>query len=47
MAPLPELPEIYPPDTTIYMIPMTFEVEILDPKEATQTASEAPKGGRA
>ena len=46
MAPLPKAPDIYPPDTTIYTILMTFEVEILDPKAMPQASAASSKGDR-
>ena len=46
MAPLPDPPDIYPPDTTIYTIQMTFEIEILDPKAMPQASAGTSKGGR-
>ena len=46
MAPLPEAPDVYPPDTTVYTIRMTFELEIIDPKAMPQASADTPKGGR-
>jgi len=34
-APLPEEPSFYPKGTTIYMTPITFEIEILEPTDST------------
>jgi len=47
MAPLPERPILFPPGTTLYDVPLTFEVEILDLKADPRTAgsSNAEGGG--
>jgi len=45
MAPLPERPSLFPPGTTLYDVPLTFEVEILDLKADPRTAGSSNGGG--
>ncbi|MCH2149696.1 MAG: hypothetical protein MK095_09705, partial [Phycisphaerales bacterium] len=47
MAPLPVPPALYPPNTTRYDVPLTFEIELLDPKAAPKTAASNGQGGGA
>ncbi|MBT8484203.1 MAG: hypothetical protein KJO43_01400, partial [Phycisphaerae bacterium] len=47
LAPMPGRPPVYPKDTVVYRVPITFEIEIIDPnaEEPKQTASIAGGDG--
>ncbi|NNF41902.1 MAG: hypothetical protein HKN62_02445 [Phycisphaerales bacterium] len=44
---MPGRPPVYPKDTVVYRVPITFEIEIIDPnaEEPKQTASIAGGDG--
>jgi type IV pilus assembly protein PilM len=47
LAPVPARPKLYPPSSTYYRVPITFEIELIDTNAATPpaaTASGQPQG---
>lgn len=49
VAPVPARPSVYPPGATVYFVPITFEVELIEPNAAPAEASATgtPSGGAA
>jgi type IV pilus assembly protein PilM len=46
LAPLPDKPRLYPPGTTYYLVPITFELELLDPNQPTPGGQASVAGGQ-
>jgi type IV pilus assembly protein PilM len=38
LAPLPDKPSIYPPESTLYRVPITFTIEIIQPETGAEAA---------
>jgi hypothetical protein len=47
LAPLPDKPSLFPPNSIYYRVPITFKVEILDPSQKPPATGQSADRGRA
>ena len=45
MGPIPARPSLYPPNSTYYRVPITFEVELLDARRLPASGETARAAG--